>query len=148
LREIRVDPNTGQTGVFIRIKGKVDVHTEAIKNQIIRWEHKPASLGLEYSGTMQDLFWKTFDPCLENAARTVLDEVGKEYESRAAIKEAGWLLESMVREVYRKMTDVDQRMRGKGYPQSVSRVNKQFEMECMIEKVRAHVKAATALYSR
>jgi hypothetical protein len=54
----------------------------------------------------------------------------------------------MVREVYRKMTDVDQRLRGKGFPKSVQKVDKKFELERMIAKVQPYVEAATLRYSR
>jgi hypothetical protein len=168
LRDASVDPNTHKTDLFIRTKARVDERADyLIREKIDKWLFmKPGSservvlpngrdytyAGSEYNDTVAQVFWKSIDPFLEEAVQKVLDEVGKEcqshsIDSRAPLKEAGWLLESMVRQVYRKMADVDQKLRGKGYPQSVPKVDKVLEVERMIEKVRQYLKAATALYS-
>jgi hypothetical protein len=164
LRDVPVDPKTGHTPLFAETERKVDERRKRlIGEHVIPWETVRKVVlydggefdynGLEYSGTAIDIFWESVDPFLEDAIKEVLDEVGQECQShglnpRAALKEAGWLLESMVREVYRKMTDVDQRLRGKGFPKSVQKVDKKFELERMIAKVQPYVEAATLRYSR
>lgn len=171
LRDCPVDPNTGRTDLYARTKARIDERADyLIREKIHSWLFMtPGSevvvtlhngraftySDFEFEGTPRDVFWKNLiDPFLEEASQQVLDEVGKECRgngvaSRAALKEAGrsWLLESMVRRVYREMVDVDQGLRGKGYPESVPKRDVEWEVNRMIEKVRQHVDAATALYS-
>lgn len=166
---LSVDPNTHRTALFVRTKGRVDERTDRlIREKVHPWLFMtPGSKvtvtlhnaraytysGSEFEGTPRDIFWKDLiDPFLEEAAQQVLDEVGKECRSNgkppgAALKEAGWLLEGMVRRVYREMVDVDQGLRGKGFPDSVPKMDGEWQMNRLIGKVRDHVAAATALYS-
>lgn len=169
IREVTIDPNTGRSDLYARSKARVDKTTDyLIKEKVNPWLFmQPGSkttitlhdgrmysyAGLEFSGSVRDLFWQSFiDPFLEDAVQQVLDEVGKECQSNrldcySPLDEAARLLESMVRTVYHAMADVDQRLRGKGYPKNVQKMDVQWQIDRMVEKVKGYLRAAKALYS-
>jgi hypothetical protein len=171
MRDLQVDPNTGRTDLYVRTKAKVDERMDfLLREKVLRWlfigqpgskdtltlhDGRPYSYhGLEFSQSVREFFWSEqfIEPFLEDAIREVFDEVGKECQSNrrnpgAALKEAGWLLDGTVRRVYDEMADVDQRLRGKGFPKMVQREDVQFRIERMQRRVQEHLKAATTLYS-
>ncbi|OHB66882.1 MAG: hypothetical protein A2Y77_02690 [Planctomycetes bacterium RBG_13_62_9] len=167
-RNMRADPNTSRTPLFVRTKGRVKEREdylikEKVHPWLFMWPESSVKVelhdgtdysyaGLEYGGSVVSVFWKSLDPFLEDTVRQVLDEVGKECQSNginpsAPLTEAGWLLESMITRVYQEMAEVDQKLRGRRDRKSVPRTEVEWRIKPMTEKVREHVKAAVALYS-
>jgi len=90
------------------------------------FHNRPISMGrgtLVFEGQIRDIFWKFADPFLEDIAVRTLDEVVKRGQGkcdlRQPIRETEGLLISYSRKAYARMADIDRRLRGKGYPQSV-----------------------------
>lgn len=81
--------------------------------------------GIAYEGSPEQVFWSRYiEPFLEDLTLrqftdTVKLALEREVDARAALKETHDLLLSACRKTYRRMADIDQQLRGGGFPQSV-----------------------------
>jgi hypothetical protein len=84
-----------------------------------------AGLGCVFEGQLRDIFWGFIKPCIEEAIQATCDEVEKVLPSytradrHATLQSTGAALQGFAERIYHRMVDLDRRMRGKGYPQSV-----------------------------
>jgi len=85
--------------------------------------------GAGFEGSPQTVFWGRYiEPFLEDIILRALERTlavcrDEGHEPKAALTEAGILLHALVRDAYNAMADVDQRLRGRGYPNRVGRRN-------------------------
>jgi len=168
IRDTPIDPNTGKTALYARTKKRVDeLRDFLIKEKITPWllmksgdrvtNHDGRILqysDVEFTGTPRQIFWEGFiEPFLEDGIQDVLDEVGAECKNMGLdpenpLKEATWLLRSVIESVYKNMAKVDQTLRGKGYPDSVRRKNVDYEIRIMENKLQEYLKVALVLYGK
>lgn len=93
--------------------------------------------GVTFEGSPRRIFWGRYiEPFLEDIVLCMLDRTvalcKKEgHEARPALMEAGLLLKGLIRETYEAMADIDQRLRGRGYPNSVGKRNVSGEIAAM-----------------
>lgn len=82
--------------------------------------------GISYAGSPQDVFWSRYiepflevmiDDALKDAVRTCKE---REIDARRALPELQGILLSGCGQVYSRMAEVDRRLRGHGYPDSVA----------------------------
>lgn len=88
--------------------------------------------GVGFEGTPRDIFWGNFiEPFLKNELVSIMEDIKSEVfkfnlplkEVDKALKETVALYDEVIKKVYEQMADVDQRLRGKGNPQSVEKVD-------------------------
>lgn len=81
--------------------------------------------GVEFEGSPQDVFWGRYiEPFLENIIEQVVTETlrlseVKGQNPKLPLLEASSLLKLLIHRAYRRMADIDRRLRGKGYPERV-----------------------------
>ena len=89
--------------------------------------------GVEFSGSARDVFWHRYiEPFIEDAADRAFNETlriarDRQFAADIPLKETAGLLVSLSRKSFRRMEDIDQRLRGKGYPNSVPRYDTESE---------------------
>jgi mevalonate kinase len=92
-----------------------------------------------------------FEPFIEDITVKVIDEVvtltqEKSQDLKETLTEAEGLLVSYTRKTYQRMAEIDQRLRGKGYPKSVN-IQKTDRYETpMIEFIKGSVSAELKTY--
>jgi len=154
--------------LYVRTKKKVDeLEDFLIKEKLIPWRFFRtgkfkvtnydgkviAYSGVEFEGSPQNVFWEGFiEPFIEDGIQKILDEIGKECQQNNLdpephIKEAASLLYGLIIKVYNYMAETDQRLRGKGYPEKVKRMDVDDKIRKMNEVLEEHVEAVLALYS-
>lgn len=99
--------------------------------------------GIEFEGSPRLVFWGRYiEPFLEDIVDKVVREAlrlatERGQDPRTVLPEAAGLLKSLARRAYARMTEVDRRLRGKGYPESVhprSAASEQGAMEVFIDR--------------
>ena len=81
--------------------------------------------GILFEGSPRQVFWGRYiEPFLEDLVRKVIDETirmasEKKQDARLCLPEAAGLLKSVVRRAFARMAEIDRRLRGNGYPESV-----------------------------
>jgi len=90
-------------------------------------EGKPQKFNgsLEFSGSVVDIFWRFFDPdirkvILDEIQHTVIDCEAVPHLLEQALNETHDLLRTLIEKSYRRLSTIDLRLRGKGYPNSVT----------------------------
>lgn len=84
---------------------------------------------MEFSGTPREVFWEGYiEPFLEVFTIDIIQQVEKECSEnklnlKDEIKYLSIALLKMYDEIYKKMVDVDQNLRGKGYPKQITQKN-------------------------
>jgi hypothetical protein len=85
--------------------------------------------GLEFEGSPREFFWNGFiQPFLNDIVSRNFSETErfcreKGLDWRLPLEETALLLKIGINKAYNRMSAIDQRLRGKGYPDSVSRYN-------------------------
>jgi hypothetical protein len=85
--------------------------------------------GIAYEGSPRTLFWNGFiQPFLQDIASRSFEGTRKfclthRLELQQPMVETADLLKAGIRRIYERMSDIDQRLRGKGYPSSVPKYN-------------------------
>ncbi len=103
--------------------------------------------GVEFAGTPRLVFWNGFiEPFLENAIAEVLNSVAQDCQHRNIdhkefLHDANSLLRSLVSKAYRRMSEIDQRLRGKGYPEKVTPVDVSDKIQTMQEFLDQYTQA-------
>lgn len=100
--------------------------------------------GVEFSGTPILVFWGGFiEPFLEHGIVEILEQVAdealaKQLDPEPCINEAAGLLEGVIAKTYNRMAEIDQRLRGKGDPESVKRKDVSEKIEKMQSYLQRH----------
>lgn len=82
---------------------------------------------LEFEGSPREYFWNGFiQPFLNDIVTRNFSETEdfcrkKGLDWKLPLEETAFMLKTGINKVYSRMSDIDQRLRGKGYPQSVPR---------------------------
>jgi hypothetical protein len=106
--------------------------------------------GLEFSGSIRDRFWRGYiEPFLEDITCRAFEyarRVAAERHQRLApaLRETGGMLISLTRRAYSRMAEIDQRLRGKGNPESVPRYSPEVELADMERFIVRHLNAELA----
>lgn len=93
--------------------------------------------GIEFEGSPRDVFWSRYiEPFVEDIVERIVTDVAREAVERhiklgPPISEAEGYLKQLARTTYERMADVDQRLRGNGYPGSVVRRSVDAEVSAM-----------------
>jgi hypothetical protein len=107
--------------------------------------------GLEFEGSPREFFWNGF---LQPFLNDIVSRNFSETESfcrdngldwQLPLEETTVLLKSGINRAYNRMSIIDQRLRGKGYPDSVSRYNPQREVAISEAFVDQRLSAEAAL---
>ena len=81
--------------------------------------------GIKFEGSPRQVFWGRYiEPFLEDLVHRVVEETlrlasGRKQNVQQPLAEVGSLLKSVAQRAYRRMADIDQRLRGEGFPNSV-----------------------------
>jgi hypothetical protein len=103
--------------------------------------------GIEFAGSPRLIFWNGFiEPFLENGIAQVLNTVAQECYDRNIdntefLQEAKSLLAGLISKAYRRMSEIDQKLRGKGYPEKVTPVDVSNKIGKMQEFLNQYTKA-------
>jgi hypothetical protein len=99
--------------------------------------------GVGFEGSPRTVFWKGFiQPFLQDIVSRSFSETRNfclthNVEPKRPMEETAVLLKAGIKEIYRRMSDIDQRLRGKGQPNSVSKYEPETEIalfEAFIEE--------------
>ena len=106
--------------------------------------------GLEFEGSPREFFWKGFiQPFLNDIVSRNFSETEnfrkKGLDWKPPLEETALLLKTGINRAYNRMSDIDQRLRGKGYPDSVTRYNPQREVAISEAFVDERLTAVAAL---
>jgi TIR domain-containing protein len=113
-------------------------------------EGKPIQIGdsgVEFSGSVRDIFWRFFDPDIKKVISDHLEQTVKDCEGmpdllEEALDETRELLDEFIRRAYERLVHIDQRLRGKGFPNSVAPQNVDGKIQLMKKMLDEHVEAA------
>lgn len=101
--------------------------------------------GVKFEGSPRLVFWSRYiEPFLEDLAFRSIDlalrlSAEKKIDVRAPLLETQGLLNSYVRKAYERMADIDRRLRGGGFPQSVPPRDTTNEQETMRQFIEARI---------
>ena len=99
--------------------------------------------GIEFEGSPRHVYWARYlEPFLEDATEKIVKETlvlakEKRQDARPSLNEVAGLLKALTRRAYNRMADIDRRLIGKGYPESVPLRNTEAEvaeMELFIDR--------------
>lgn len=107
--------------------------------------------GIQFEGNPRQVFWSRYiEPFLEDMVvkeltASVLAAKKHGANTKELLSEINSLLISSVTKVFARMADIDQRLRGNGYPDQVTLRSTQKEYEQMEEFITKHTQAQQAL---
>jgi len=106
--------------------------------------------GVEFSGTVRVIFWRFFDPDIRKVITDQIEQVVKECKElpdfqELALNETRELLKEFVETGYERMAEIDQRLRGKGYPKTVQLRSVGDKFGAMSDFIDEHIDAAKRL---
>jgi hypothetical protein len=129
-----------------------DAFEQLIKQQVTPWSFMTAGppfriklfdgreiayQHLEFGGSPQEVFWSRYiEPFLEQLCISEIEAAvsmasDKDVDARLLLPELQGLLSAGFKTVYERMADVDRRLRGKGYPNSVALRSVEMEIQRM-----------------
>ena len=129
--------NTVEPWIFFRSHG---IHIKKVDGSSI------SISGVEYSGSSVTVFWEGFVDAyikkrsLELIESTRLKAVERKILVQNALQDCLVHLHSMVVKIFNRMAVIDQRLKGKGFPNSVQKIDVQQRIEKNYEVIRALVK--------
>jgi hypothetical protein len=106
---------------------------------------------IKFEGSPRQVFWGRYiEPFLEDIvqraiAETVRLATEKKQDAKQPLAEVAGMLKSVAHRAYRRMADIDERLRGEGFPDSVQKRNTDGELASMERFIDAHVKAEAAM---
>jgi hypothetical protein len=116
---------------------------------------KPVSyVGVQFEGSPQSVFWSSFiQPFLNDiVSRSFSDTrdfcVDRRLNSKLPLEETAALLKAGIEKAYGRMCDIDQRLRGKGFPKSVPRYTAEKEKIATLEFIETRLAAELASQPR
>ena len=107
--------------------------------------------GVEFSGTPVLVFWEGFiEPFLEHGIVEILEQVAdealaKQLDPEPCINKAAGSLNGAIAKTYNRMAEIDQRLRGKGDPDSVKRKDVTEKIEKMRNFLQRHKNAVSEI---
>jgi len=107
--------------------------------------------GIEFSGSPELVFWGGFiDPFLEHGIVEILEQVvndalTKQLNPEPCINEATGLLDGVIAKTYNRMAEIDQRLRGKGCPETAKRRDVTDEIEKMRDYLQRHKESCSKI---
>ena len=107
--------------------------------------------GLQFDGSPRGYFWNGFiQPFLNDAVSRNFSETEefcrkRGLDWRLPLEETACFLKAGINGVYQRMADLDQRLRGKGYPKSVSKYDPSAEIGASEAFVEERLSAELAL---
>lgn len=141
------------TPLYPTFKKRVtDAFEQLIKQQVTPWSFMKAGppfrvkafdgrqiayQHFEFDGSPRQMFWSRYiEPFLEQLCISEIEEAvsmarGKGVDARLLLPELQGLLSDGFKKVYERMADVDRRLRGKGYPNSVALRSVESEIQRM-----------------
>jgi hypothetical protein len=116
--------------------------------RVIAYQH------VRFDGSPRDVFWGGYiEPFLEDisvreisTAVTMAKE--RNVDGTLLLPEVRELLSAGIKKVYTRMTDVDRRLRGKGYPNNVALRSVEFEIQRMDKFLDQRILAEIAMWRR
>jgi hypothetical protein len=148
-------------------KRVADAFERLIEQQVTRWSFMTAGSlfriksfdgreiayqGIEFEGSPREVFWSRYiEPFLEQlciseieAAVSLAREKG--VDARLLLTELQGLLSAGFKKVYERMADVDRRLRGKGYPNSVALRSVELETQRMDKFLEERIMAEIEMW--
>jgi hypothetical protein len=148
-------------------KRVADAFEQLIKQQVTPWSFMTAGplfriksfdgreiayQGIEFEGSPREVFWSRYiEPFLEQlciseieAAVSLAREKG--VDARLLLTELQGLLSAGFKKVYERMGDVDRRLRGKGYPNSVALRSVELETQRMDKFLEERIMAEIEMW--
>ncbi len=92
-------------------------------------------LGFEFEGSLRKLFWQFIKPCIDDTVQSVCDVIElslSDYSIELRVDSLDCVeleLKKFAANIYNRMVKLDQRMRGKGYPDSVAPYDPSHEID-------------------
>ncbi|MBI2985791.1 MAG: hypothetical protein HYY45_03380 [Deltaproteobacteria bacterium] len=106
---------------------------------------------VEFEGSPREIFWGGFfEPDFRKVITEQIDQTAKDCEAYpelvdTVLDETADLLREFVQKAYEHLAEIDQRLRGKGYPNSVQRRPVDDKIEAMTSLLDDHIEAAKKL---
>ena len=106
-----------------------------------------------FEGSPRQVFWSRYiEPCIENlAVQEIREAVAAAHkrgvDARRLLPEVQGLLLSATAKIFQRMAEIDQRLRGKGFPQNVGRRSVEQEVAAVREFIEKHVRAELEMWS-
>lgn len=110
--------------------------------------------GILFEGSPRAYFWGRYiEPFLEDIAFRMIDRTldlcrEKGQRPKSALLETGELLKRLVRDAYEAMADVDQRLRGGGYPDRVGKRSVEDKVAAMAQFIDLRVAGELRMWRR
>lgn len=107
--------------------------------------------GVKFEGSPRDVFWGRYiEPFIEDIAHRIVQQTiqlcaEKNQSAQRPLAEAGELLKSVARRVYKRMAEIDQRLRAEGFPDRVQRKNIDSYLAKMTSFIDKRVQAEIAM---
>lgn len=108
--------------------------------------------GILFSGSPREVFWNNFiEPCIEDAVVEVFNFIVQQckenyrLKAKSCMDEGTILLKEKISLIYQEMSRVDQRLRGKGFPNSVQPVDVSSKISTMCAYVDTHHRSSIDL---
>ena len=101
--------------------------------------------GVKYNGSTSLVFWSYIKPYIEDIIKRMIEktiELAKDKDVRisAVLGSTKANLSGGIDTVYRKMQDIDRKLRGKGYPESVPKKDISYELKEMNDFLGKQIK--------
>jgi len=147
-----------------RISDSIDL---LIKNQVTPWAFlnsgKPLRVktfdqkqisyeGIGFEGSPAKVFWSGYiEPFIEDIATTEIAEAAKEASERNVdatllLPEIEGLFQAGVSKVFVKMSSIDRRLRGKGFPENIPPKPVENEISSVMEFITTHIRAELQMW--
>jgi TIR domain len=107
--------------------------------------------GIKFEGSPRQVFWGRYiEPFLEDLVHRVVEETlrlasARMQNAQQPLAEAGGMLKSVAHRAYRRMADIDQRLRGEGFPNSVPKRSVDGELARMERLIDQRIQAECAM---
>jgi len=152
------------TPLYILSKSIVDDVDRVISEKLMKWRMFPAQWkleienyygkpirysGIKYDGSPRVVYWGGFiEPFLENGIIKSLSELEKvclqkNLDINDYVNEMEDLLRTLVVKTYNNMAEIDQILRGNGYPKSVTKFNVSDKITNMEDYLKKYIVAVT-----
>jgi len=107
--------------------------------------------GVKFEGSPRQVFWGRYiEPFLEDLVHRMVEETlrlaaARKQNAQQPLAEVGNLLKSVAQRAYRRMADIDQRLRGEGFPNRVPQRRIDGELARMEQFIDQRIQAECAM---
>jgi hypothetical protein len=107
--------------------------------------------GIAFEGSPRQVFWGGYiEPFLEDLTEKIIKETlvladERKQDAKIALSDASGLAKSVVRRAYGRMADIDRRLRGKGFPESLAIRSVELEIAGLDEFINKRIAAELAM---